>query len=125
MLQPHHRAALIPNDAGVSWPQFLSARFVQSNGSFAIVVQSIVQRSRAHCELKGLVEISSNGSLPVIFIFDGVLNLESREISIHQAQPEKAWEGQISENGRVMMLREVGSAKAIHLIHEQTLEQLI
>ncbi len=125
MLQPHQRAALIQNDPGVSWPQFLGARFVQSDGSFAVVVQGVVQKSQAHCELKGLIEISSNGSLPVIFTFDGVLNLETREISIHQAQPEKAWSGQISENGRVMTLSAAGQAKPIHLIHEQTLEQLI
>jgi len=125
MLLPHQRAALIPNDPGVTWPQFLGGRFVESDGSFAIVVQGVVQKSQAHCELNGLIEISSRGSLPVIFTFGGVLNLETREISIQQAQPEKLWDGQISENGRVMELREVGRAKPIHLIHEQTLEQLV
>ena len=99
--------------------------FWKSGGSFALVVQGILQRSQAHGELKGLIEISSNGSLPVIFAFDGVLNLETREITVHQAHPEKSWSGQISENGRVMMLREAGGAKPIHLIHEPTLEQLI
>lgn len=125
MLQPHQRAALIPNDPGVSWPQFLGARFVQSSGSFGVVVQSIVQKSQAYCELKGLIEISSSDSLPVIFTFDGVLNLETREISVHQAHPEKFWSGQISTNGRVMMLRQADQATPIHLVHEQTLEELI
>jgi hypothetical protein len=125
MLQPHQRAALIPNDPGVNWPQFLGERFVQSNGSFAIVAQSIVQKSQTHCELKGLIEISSNGALPVIFQFTGGLNLENREISILQVQPEKAWSGNVSENGRVIVLREASKGKPMHLIHEQTLEQLI
>jgi hypothetical protein len=125
MLQPYQRAALIPNEPGVTWAHFLSTRFVQSDGSFALVMQGIVQKSQAHCDLVGLIEISSGGSLPVIFTFQGVLNLESREISIHQAQPEKAWSGQISTNGRVITLFAAGQAKPIHLVHEQTLEQLI
>jgi hypothetical protein len=125
MLQPHQRAALIPNAPGVSWTQFLGARFVHSSGSFAVAVQSTVQKSQEHSDLKGLIEISSGGSLPVIFPFDGVLNLETREISIQQAQPQKAWVGQISENGRVIVLREIGQTKPIQLIHEQTLEQLV
>jgi hypothetical protein len=61
----------------------------------------------------------------VIFPFDGVLNLETREISIHQAHPEKSWAGQISANGRVMVLQETSQAKPIHLVHEETLAQLI
>jgi hypothetical protein len=125
MFEPHQRATLIPNDPGVKWPQFLGAPFVQPGGSFAVVVQSMVQKSQEHSELKGLIEISSGASLPVIFPFDGVLNLETREISIQQAHPEKSWAGQISANGRVMVLREAGQAKPIHLVHEQTLEQLI
>jgi hypothetical protein len=82
MFEPHQRAALIPIDPGVNWPQFLNAPFVQPRGSFAIVVQSSVQKSLEHSDLKGLIEISSAASLPVIFPFDAVLNLEAREISI-------------------------------------------
>jgi hypothetical protein len=125
MFQPHQRAALIPNGPGVKWPQWLGAPFVQPGGSFAVVVQGLVQRGQEHLDLKGLIEISSGASLPVIFPFDGVLNLETREISIHQAQPEKSWSGQISANGRVMTLQEAGQAKPIHLVHEQTLDELI
>jgi len=85
----------------------------------------MVQKSLVHSDLKGLIELSSGASLPVIFQFDGVLNLETREISIQQAHPEKSWAGQISTNGRVMVLQEVGRAKPIHLVHEETLDQLI
>ncbi len=125
MLQPHQRAALIPNEPGVHWTQFLGARFAQSSGSFAVVVQSMLQMSQDHSDLKGMIEITSGGSLPVIFSFDGVLNLETREISIQQTHPKKAWSGQISANGRVLELREAGQAKAIHLVHEETLAQLL
>lgn len=124
MFQPHQRAALIINDAGVKWPQFLAGPFVQPGGSFAIVVQSIVQTSQEQSELKGMIEISSGASLPVIFPFAGVLNLETREIALQQAHPEKSWAGQISTNGRVVMLQEAGQAKPIHLVHEQTLDEL-
>jgi hypothetical protein len=127
MLQPHQRAALIPNEQGVIWTRFLDSRFVQpvASGSFAVLIQSIVQKSNVDADLKGLLEISSGSSLPVVFAFDGGLNLEAREISIHQLHPEKRWDGQVSENGRVMLLREPGQTKPIHLVHESTLEQLV
>jgi hypothetical protein len=85
----------------------------------------MVQKSQEHSDLKGWIEIASGGSLPVVFPFDGVLHLETREISVQQAHPVKAWTGQISENGRVMVLREAGQAKPMHLVHEQTLAQLV
>lgn len=124
MFQAHQRAALIINDPGVNWLRFLAGPFVLPGGSFAIVVQSIVQTGQDQSELKGMIEISSGGSLPVIFPFAGVLNLETREIGLQQVQPEKSWAGQISPNGRVLMLQEAGQAKPIHLVHEQTLEEL-
>jgi len=131
MIKPHQRAALIPNGAGVSWSHFLRGRFVGplsqagSDASLAIVVESVVQQSQEHANLRGLVEVSSRSSLPVVFAFVGVLNPETREISVHQAQPDKIYSGQISENGRVMALREAGHSKPIHLVHEETLAQLV
>src|SRR5689334_1568458 len=131
MLQPHQRAALIPSEPVVPWHSFLKSRFVESlhsNGtsaSLAIVVQTIQQQSQILADIRGLVELSSGSSLPVVSAFVGQLNLESRELSIHQAHPQKAWNGQISENGRVMVLREAGQAKPIHLVHEETLAQLV
>jgi hypothetical protein len=96
-----------------------------ADGSLAVSIQSLVQKSQGHAELKGLIELSSGGSLPVVFVFDGVLNLETREISIQQTHPEKHWDGLLSENGRVMTLHEAGQAKPIHLVHELTLDQLV
>jgi hypothetical protein len=113
------------------WHSFLTSRFVeslQSKGksvSLAIVVRTIQQQSQILANIHGLIELSSGLSLPVISDFVGQLNLESRELSIHQAHPQIAWNGQISENGRVMLLREAGPSKPIHLVHEQTLAQLV
>ena len=131
MIEPHQRAALIPNGPGVSWTQFLAARFAGPwpqggrGAELAIVVQTIVRPIQEHAGLSGLVEVSSRSSLPVVFGFTGVLNLETREISIHQTEPDKIYTGQLSENGRVMTLREAGHSKPIHLVHEETLAQLI
>jgi hypothetical protein len=131
MFEPHQRAALMPNQPGVSWHHFLSGRFVGSlpqagrDASLGIMVQSIEQQSQEHADIRGFLERSSGSSLPVVSEFVGVLNLESREISIHQAQPEKIYGGQISENGRVMVLRESGHSKAIHLVHEETLARFL
>jgi hypothetical protein len=131
MIEPHQRAALIPNDPGASWTQFLRARFVGPlspagrDASLAIVVQTIVQQSQEHANLRGLVEVSSRSSLPVVFEFAGVLNLQTREVSIRQTQPDKTYDGQLSENGRVMTLREAGRSKPMHLVHEETLAQLV
>jgi hypothetical protein len=122
---------MIPNEPGVSWPQVLRARFVGPftqagrDVSLAVVVQTIVQQSQDHAHLSGLVEVSSRSSLPVVFEFAGALNLETHEISIHQTQPDKIYAGQVSENGRVMALREAGRSKLIHLVHEETLEKLV
>ena len=131
MIEPHQRAALIPNDPGVSWAHLLRARFVGpfaqagSGASLAIVVQAVAQRSQEHADLRGLVEVSSRSSLPVVFEFVGAVNLETREISIRQAQPDRIYGGHISENGRVMTLREAGHSKPIHLVHEETLARLV
>ena len=122
---------MIPSEPGVPWHSFLKSRFVESlhptgkSASLAIVVQTIQQQSQILADIQGLVELSSGSSLPVVSDFVGQLNLESRELSIHQAHPQKVWIGEISENGRVMALREVGQSKPIHLVHEQTLAQLV
>jgi len=133
MIQPHQRAALIPNDPGMNWLQFLTGRFVGSTArsaagpgaSLAIVVQAFGQQDLGNAGLRGLVEVSLRSSLPVVFEFTGALNLETREITIRQIQPDKIYSGQISENGRVMTLREAGHPKPIHLVHEETLAQLV
>lgn len=131
MIQPHQRAALIPNDPRVSWTAFLGGRFVGAlpsagrDASLAIVPQALAHQDLQFAQLRGLVEVSSRSSLPVVFQFAAILNLETREITIRQAQPDKTYEGQLSENGRVMTLREPGQPKPIHLVHEETLAQLV
>lgn len=131
MLEPHQRAALIPNDPGVSWHHFLRSRFasappaVAGRTSLAVVVQSLEQRSPFHAEWRGLVELASGSSLPVVSEFHGELNLETREFSLQQSQPERHYSGQISENGRVMVLQQSGQSKAVHLVHDETLAELV
>jgi hypothetical protein len=131
MIAPHQRAALIPNDPGVIWTQFLGARFVGQmpqtgrDASLAVVVQSVERQSPEHAHLRGLIEISSHSSLPVVFEFVAVLNLETREITIRQGQPDLIYSGQFSENGRVMTLRQAGHSKPLHLVHEETLANLV
>jgi hypothetical protein len=129
MLEPHKRAALIPNNPGVAWHEFLSDRFIESSPfagkRLAIVVHTIQQQSYEHAELRGLLEISSGSSLPVVSGFAGSLNLESREILLQQVNPDRHFTGQISENGRVITLREKEQSKPMHLIHEGTFAQLV
>lgn len=131
MLELHSRAALIPSEPGLNWHSFIKSRFVDplhhggGTPSLAVVVQTFAQQSQSLADIRGLMELSSGSSLPVVSEFVGLVNLESREISIRQIQPEKNYAGQISENGRVIVLSEVGQSKPIHLIHEETLAQLV
>jgi hypothetical protein len=129
MLEPHQRAALIPNEPHVHWHSFLRGRFIGSlperNKTLAIALQAVEQQSPVHAAMRGWVELSSGGALPVVSEFAGVLSLETREVSLRQTQPDKEYTGQISENGRVMVLRVSGQAKPIHLVHEETLAELL
>jgi hypothetical protein len=129
MLEPHKRAALIPNDVGVSWHHFLGGRYVgpfrQADKSLAIVARTIEQQTQEHAELRGLVEMASGSSLPLVFEFIGALNLETREIVIDQPHSGMRFSGHISANGRVMVLREDGQARPLHLVHEETLAELV
>jgi hypothetical protein len=131
MLEPHQRAALIPNEAGQIWHHFLKGRFIGKfpragrDMSLAIMVQSIGQQDQIHASLHGLVELYSGESLPVVAEFRGELNLETREMALQQLQPDRHYTGQISENGRVIVIRETGEAKPVNLVHEETLGQLM
>jgi hypothetical protein len=131
MLEPHQRAALISNEPGVHWHHFLTARFLgllphaRKNTSLAITVQIIEQQSPIHVVLRGLIELSYEKALPVVSEFHAERNLETREISIHQSQPDKHLSGQFSENGRLLVVREIGQSKPIHLVHEETLAELV
>ncbi len=136
MLETHQRAAWLTNEPDVVWHHFLRARFVgqlparEGGAGFAVVVQTIAQQSESHAELRGSVEYFSDPSLPVVFEFVGVLQIETRELSIQEAQPNQPrnYAGQFSENGRVLTLRprdaEQRAGKPFHLIHEETLAAL-
>jgi hypothetical protein len=131
MLETHQRAALIPIAPGVPWHSFLASRFVEprhfagKGASLAIVVQAIQQQGPIAAGVLGLVELFKDSALPVVSAFEGQINLESREFSIRQSEPGKSFSGQISENGLVIVLHAAGQTKPIHLVHEQTLGQLV
>lgn len=131
MLEPHQRAALFPNEPGVQWHHFLVGRFIGpspragKNTSLAVVTHTIEQQSSIHATLRGLLEVSSGDSLPIVSEFVGELNLETREISIHQAQSDTHYTGRFSDNGRVLVLGETGGSKSAHLVHEETLAKFV
>jgi hypothetical protein len=136
MLETHQRAAWLTNEPNVAWHHFLRSRFVgrlparDGGAGFAVIVQAIEQQSAAHAELRGCVEYFSDPSLPVVFEFMGILQIETREFSIQKAQPNQPrnYSGQFSENGRVLTLRARDAAhrdgNPFHLIHEETLAAL-
>ena len=136
MLETHQRAAWFTNEPDVVWHHFLRSRFIgqlparEGGAGFAVVVQTIEQQSESHAELRGCVEYFSGPSLPVVFEFVGILQIETRELSIQEAQPNQPrnYAGQFSENGRVLTLRsrdaEQRAGKPFQLIHEETLAAL-
>ena len=134
MLENYQRAALMPNGANVTWHHFLSSRFVgelpgEGDTFLALQVQRIIQQSATHAEIEGLIEYGSGESLPVVVEWNGTVDLETRDISIHESsQSDKSYVGRFSENGRVFTLCSVSAtgrkSKPLHLIHEGTLAQL-
>ncbi len=122
MLEPHQRAARIPNAPEVRWHQFLSGRFL--GPTLGLAIQAAEQQTAEHAELRGILEYANDGSLPVVLEFTGALNIETREITVHETRPEWHYSGQFSENGRVLTLRRDGQAKLIYLVHEETLVEL-
>lgn len=137
MLEDHERAAMMINEGNVTWHQFVQARFVnrQSNRkghtSLSIDVQTVSQESHSHAALRGLLEYSTDSSLPIVFEFIGALDLDTRDVRIddgHGNNPERSYEGRLSENGRVLTLRSrmpgKTQAKPLHLVHEGTVQEL-
>ncbi|EDY16439.1 hypothetical protein CfE428DRAFT_6058 [Chthoniobacter flavus Ellin428] len=122
---------MIPNEPGTPWYSFLKSRFIEAQPPsgkgplLSLVIQTIQQQSPVLADIQGLVELSLGSALPVVSAFVGQLNLETRDFSIRQDQSAKIFSGQLSDNGRVMVLREAGQAKQIHLVHEATLAQLL
>ncbi len=138
MLEDHQRAARIANEPNVAWHHFLRSRFVgrslvgDGETGFAVAIQAVAQQSEFEAELSGCVEYFSDPAFPVVFEFVGMLQIETREISIQETPLNRVprnYAGQFSENGRVLKLRMLGAersaGKAFHLIHEETLAALL
>jgi hypothetical protein len=137
MLELHQRAAWMANEPTVAWHHFLRSRFAgrlparEGGAEMAVVVQTVVQQSPTHAELRGCMEYGPSFS-PVVFDFVASLDLETRELVVREPhpnpQPERTYSGQFSENGRVMTLHAAlpggRTSKPIHLIHEATLADL-
>jgi hypothetical protein len=137
MLDLHKRAGWVANDPNVAWHHFLRSRFTgrppgrDRTASVTVLIHTIAQQSESDAGLRGLIEYTWDASVPVVFEFTGSLLPDTRELSIeelHPGQPGRIYSGQLSENGRVMTLREQlpggGTSKAFHLIDEGTLALL-
>lgn len=137
MLENHQRAARIENAPNIAWHHFLQSRFLgrlparEGGAELALVVQSIVQNSPTHAELRGCTEYGPSIS-PVIYEFAASLDIEAREIELrepHPHQPERNYAGQFSENGRVLTMQVVlpggKTSKPFYLIHESTLADFL
>ncbi|RYH52646.1 MAG: hypothetical protein EON54_14355 [Alcaligenaceae bacterium] len=137
MLEDHQRAAMMPNPDNVTWHHFVRSRFVcnkqnETNAtSLAIEIASASLESHSHASLSGLMELSANAALPVVYQFSGTLDLENREVRLddgHPEHPERVYIGSFSTNGRVLTLRAHHSgkipSKELYLIHEPTLMDL-
>src|SRR5688500_8066012 len=106
MLQDHERAALMANDANVPWHHFVASRVLgppeRGGRVLNLEVTAAAQASAAHAQFRGLLEYSTNSSLPVVLEFLGTIDLENREVRLEGAQntdPAHSYVGSFSENG--------------------------
>lgn len=124
----------------------------RGGAELVVAVQTVVQQSEIQAELRGSMEyFPERGALPVVFDFVGSVQLDNREVILRemhshgqavqlrapalqaqeQAHDGRIYAGQISENGRVMTLQAVAAdgrtaqSKPFHLIHEDTLAELL
>jgi hypothetical protein len=93
-----------------------------------LTLQSAVQQSESTAEVRGILEFSADGALPVVYDCAGSLDLGSREVALEDAKRAK-YEGRFSENGRVISLTrrsaEGARSKPFHLIESGTLAELL
>lgn len=134
MLELHQRAAFLPNDPPLTWLHFVRARFLgelRERGraaTVALTFHSAVQQGETLAEVRGVLEFSADGALPVIYECTGTLNLATRELSFEDT---KAWSytGHFSGNGRVISLERRSAdgarSKPFHLIEAATLAELL
>ena len=137
MLEDHERAAMMPNEGNTTWHYFIRSRFIgceneRAGGtSLAVDITNATLESPSHAAITGLLEYSTNSSLPVVFSFAGIVDLETREVRIDDSQsenPARSYTGSFSENGRRLTLRlhmpGKTPSKQLHLVHEATLAEL-
>jgi hypothetical protein len=129
MLEPHQRAQWLTNNPGVTWQHFVRSRFIgpspeRRGATLGVVVQNATQESEIHAELRGLLELSTSQSLPIVHEFVASIDLVTRDLSI-EGSNGSFYSGQFSENGRVLTLRTQlpggGTSRPFHLVHEATL----
>jgi hypothetical protein len=134
VLELHQRAAFLPTEPPLTWLHFLRARFLgelRERGrasTVGLTLQSAAQQSETTAEVRGLLEFSADGALPVVYDCAGSLNLATRELALEDAKAA-AYEGRFSENGRVLSLTrrtaDGARSKPFHLIESATLAELL
>lgn len=134
MLELHQRAAFLPTEPPLTWLHFIRARFLGElrergrTNTVGLTLQSAVQQSETTAEVRGFVEFSTDGALPVVYDCAGSLDLATRELALEDAKTA-GYEGRFSENGRVISLTrrapDGARSKPFHLIESATLAELL
>ena len=134
MLELHQRAAFLPTEPPLTWLNFVRARFLGEwrergrTSTVGLTMQSAVQQSEHTAEVRGILEFSADGALPVVYDCAGSLDLGSRELAIEDSKAT-SYEGRFSDNGRVIsMTRRAADgarSKPFHLIESGTLAELL
>jgi hypothetical protein len=134
VLELHQRAAFLPTEPPLTWLHFIRARFLgelRDRGrasTVGLTLQSAVQQSETTAEVRGLLEFSADGALPVVYDCAGSLDLGSKELALQDSK-SAVYEGRFSENGRVISLTRRAAdgarSKPFHLIESGTLAELL
>lgn len=92
-----------------------------------LTLQAAAQNSETTAEVRGILEFSADGALPVVYDCVGSLDLASRELTLDDTR--STYEGAFSENGRVVSLTrrtaDGARSKPFHLIEAATLAELL
>jgi hypothetical protein len=134
VLELHQRAACRPTEPPLSWLDFVRARFLGElrqrgrSTTVAMTLQSAVLQSETVAEVRGALEFSHAGALPVVYDCAGTLNLQTQELSLEDSKAVR-YEGRFSENGRVVSLQRTAAGgerpQSLDLIESGTLAELI
>jgi hypothetical protein len=134
VLELHQRAAFLPTEPPLTWLHFVRARFLgelrerDRASTVGLTLQSAVQQSETSAEVRGILEFSADGALPVVYDCAGSLNLATQELSLEDSK-SASYEGRFSVNGRVISLTRRAAdgarSKPFHLIESGTLAELL